>query len=91
MKLNAYNHQLVKMLSVEKFAKNKVKLKGFFTQIKIQINNERPRLPTLMEKVVYAGMSLMGKSLEWFQPYLAETQANGITSTNNKIRYMFLI
>ena len=61
------------MLSVKKFTKNKAKLKGFLTQIKMQINNKRPKLPTPMEKVVYAEMSLTGKSLEWFQFYLAET------------------
>ena len=54
------------MPSVEKFAEDKVKLKGFFTQIKMQINNKGPRLPIFMEKIVYAGISLTGKLLEWF-------------------------
>ena len=35
MKIDAYNHQLVKMSSIEKFADDKAKLKEFFTQIKI--------------------------------------------------------
>ena len=54
------------MLSVEKFAGNKAKLKGFLTQIKMQINNKGLRLPTPMEKIAYAGMSLTGEPLEWF-------------------------
>ena len=49
---------------VEKFTGDRVKLKGFFTQIKMQINNKEPKLPTLIEKVVYAGMSLTGKLLQ---------------------------
>ena len=52
------------MLSVKKFARNKAKLKGFLTQIKIQINNKGLRLPTFIEKIVYAGMSLTGKPLK---------------------------
>ena len=34
-------------------------------------------------------MHLIGKPLEWFQPYLSETQINGITTTNKEVRYMF--
>ena len=90
MKLNAHNHQPVKMSLVEKFAEDKAKLKGFFTQIKMWIDNEGLKLPMLMEKITYTGMSLTGKPLKQFQSYLAETQVNGITSTNNKVRYMFL-
>jgi len=64
MKLDAHNHQPIKMLSIERFVENKVKLKGFIMQIKIQINNKGLRLPTFMEKVAYAGMYLTGKLLE---------------------------
>ena len=78
------------MPSVEKFTGNRAKLKGFFTQIKMQINNKGLRLPTLIKKIVYAGISLTRKLLEWFQFYLAETQVNGIMSINNEVRYMFL-
>ena len=42
-----------------------------------------------MKKIMYAGMSLTGKPLKWFQFYLTETQVNGIMSTNNKVRFMF--
>ena len=79
------------MLSVEKFTGNRAKLKRFLTQIKMWINNKGPRLPTPMERIAYTGMSLTGKPLKWFQPYLAETQTNRITSINSKVRYMFSI
>ena len=46
------------MLLIKKFIGDKAKLKGFFTQIKMQINNKEPKLPIFMEKVAYAGMSL---------------------------------
>ena len=42
-------------------------------QIKMRIDNKGLRLPTLMEQVAYAKISLTGKPLEWFQSYLAET------------------
>ena len=56
------------MPSVKKFIKDRAKLKGFFTQIKIQINNERLKLSIFIKKkkIVYTGISLTGKPLEWF-------------------------
>jgi len=79
------------MLLIKKFIKDKAKLKGFFMQIKMQIDNKGLRLPTFIKKIAYTGINLTGKLLKWFQPYLAETQVNKITSTNNEVRYMFLI
>ena len=78
------------MLSIKKFAGDRSKLKRFFTQVKIQINNKGLKLPTPIKKIAYAGMYLTGKPLKWFQPYLIETQVNKITSTNSKVRYIFL-
>ena len=67
MKLNIYNHQPVKMLLIEWFTKDRFKLKGFFTQIKIQIDNERLKLPTFFKKkIIYAGMYLTRKPFKWF-------------------------
>jgi len=60
------------MPSIKRFAGDRTKLKGFITQIKIQINNKRPRLPIFMEKIVYAGMYLTEKPLKWFQFYLSK-------------------
>ena len=64
-KLNAYNHQPVKIPLIEPFTEDRSKLKGFFIQVKIQIDNEGLRLPTFFEKVVYAGMYLTRKPVKW--------------------------
>ena len=60
-------------------------------QIKIRINNKGPKLVTPFNKVIYAGMHLIGKPLKWFQPYLSETQMNGVTTTNQEVWYIFLL
>ena len=51
------------MPSIKQFTGDRLKLKGFFTQVKIQINNKGLRLPTLIEKIAYAGMYLTEKPL----------------------------
>ena len=58
-------------------------------QIKIRIDNEGPKLIILFDKVIYAGMHLIGKPFKWFQLYLSEAQTNGVMTTNKKVRYMF--
>jgi len=77
------------MPSIKKFNGDQSKLKGFLTQIKIKINNKGPKLATPFNKVIYAGMHLIGKPLKWFQPYLSETQTNRVTITNQEVWYMF--
>ena len=67
------------------------KLRGFLTQIKIKITNKRLGLPTVIEQVAYTGLFLTGKVLEWFKPYLTKIQLNRMSTTNIKVRYMFLI
>ena len=49
-KLNAHNYQPVKMPLIKRFAGDRSKLKKFLTQVKIQINNKRPKLPTPFKK-----------------------------------------
>jgi len=70
------------MLLIKKFNRDQLKLKEFLMQIKIRINNKRPKLVTPFNKVIYAGMHLIGKSLKWFQPYLSKAQINRVTTTN---------
>jgi len=77
------------MLLIEKFNGDWLKLKGFLMQIKIKIDNKGLKLATPFNKVIYAGMHLIGKPFKWFQPYLSETQTNGVTTTNKKVRYIF--
>jgi len=49
---------------IEKFNRDQFKLKEFLTQIKIRINNKRPKLVTPFNKIIYAGIHLIGKSLK---------------------------
>ena len=79
------------MLSVKYYLREAYKLRGFLTQIKIKITNKGPELPTVIKQVAYAGLFLMGRVLEWFKPYLTKIQLNGISTTNIKARYIFLI
>ena len=62
--LNTQKHQPVKMPSIEKFNRNQFKLKGFLMQIKIKIDNKGPKLATPFNKIIYAGMHLIGKPLK---------------------------
>jgi len=87
--LNTQKYYSVKMPLIKKFNRNQLKLKGFLTQIKIRIDNERLKLATSFNKIIYAGMHLTGKPLKWFQLYLLKTQTNEVTTINKKVRYIF--
>ena len=50
---------------------------------------EGAKLATSLDQVAYTGLFLIGRALKWFKPYLTEIQANGITTTNQDIRYIF--
>jgi len=52
------------MPAIKKFNKDQLKLKGFLTQIKIRINNKGSKLTTPFNKVIYAGIHLIGKPLK---------------------------
>jgi len=62
--LDAQRHQPIKMPVIEKFNRDQLKLKGFLTQIKIRINNKGLKLTTPFDKIIYAGMYLIGKPLK---------------------------
>ena len=79
------------MPAIKKFNSDQLKLKEFLTQIKIKINNKRPKLTTPFNKIIYAGMYLIGNPLKWFQSYLLKTQTNRVITTNKEVRYMFLL
>ena len=72
----------VKLPSVERFDGTKLKFKGFLLQIRFKVTQEGLKIGTLADQVVYAGMFLTGRALEWFELYLTEIQANGVTITN---------
>ncbi len=42
-----------------------------------------------IDQVIYVGLFLTGRALEWFEPYLTEIQTNGMTTLNQEVRYMF--
>ena len=60
-------------------------------QIKIKIINKGLGLPTVIEQIAYTELFLTGRVLEWFKPYFTKIQLNGMSTTNIKTRYMFLI
>ena len=60
------------MPSVKCFLGEVYKLRGFLTQIKIKITNEGLGLLTAIEQVVYVGLFLTRRVLEWFKPYFTK-------------------
>ena len=78
------------MPSVKYYLGEVYKLRGFLIQIKIKITNEGPGLLMAIKQVVYVGLFLTGRVLEWFKPYLTKIQLNGMSTTNIKTQYIFL-
>ena len=70
------------MPSVKYFIGELYKLRGFLIQIKIKITNKGLGLLIVIKQVAYTGLFLLGKVLEWFEPYLTKIQENGLTTTN---------
>jgi hypothetical protein len=54
----------VKLPSIKQFLGERLKLKGFLTQINFKITQEGVKLATAMDRVVYAGLFLTGKALK---------------------------
>ena len=81
----------VKIPSIKRFSGEKVKLKGFLTQIKLKIRHKRQKLPIVVDQVAYTGLFLAGQIFKQFKLYLIKYKANSLTTRNNEMRYMFLI
>ena len=60
------------MLLVKQFLKKVYKLRGFLTQVKIKIVNKGAELLTVIKQVVYTGLFLLERALEWFKFYLTK-------------------
>jgi hypothetical protein len=58
--LNNKINSKVKMLSIKRFSGEKVKLKGFLTQIKLKIRYKGQKLPIVIDQVAYVGLFLAG-------------------------------
>ena len=93
----AFNNRLkdigslkVKLLIVKQFNRSRIKLKGYLIQISLKLKYKGPKIVTLLDAVIYAGMFLIGRALKWFKPYLTEYQINRTTTINLKIKYIFL-
>ena len=56
----------------------------------LKLRYEGPKIVTLADTVVYTGMFLIGRALEWFKLYLIEYQINRATTTNLETKYIFL-
>ena len=89
-KLNSIGTKKVKLLAVERFNGTRVKLKGYLTQILFKLQYKGHRIITLVDIVAYAGIFLSGRALKQFKFYLTEYQTNTATTSNLKIRYIFL-
>ena len=70
------------MLLVKHFLREVYKLRGFLTQIKIEITNKGLGLLTVIKQIAYIGLFLLGRALEWFNPYFIKIQLNRISTTN---------
>ena len=44
-----------------------------------------------MEQIAYTELFLIERVLEWFKLYFTKIQLNGMSTTNIKVQYMFLI
>jgi hypothetical protein len=59
-KINSIGISKVKMLSIKRFSGEKVKLKGFLTQIKLKIRHKGQKLPIITDQVAYTELFLAG-------------------------------
>ena len=80
----------VKLPLIKRFLREKLKLKGFLTQMHFKVIQEGVKLVISTDQVAYVGLFLTGRVLEWFKPYLTEIQVNGIITTNQDVRYVFI-
>src|SRR6266704_2617970 len=88
-KINKIGLSKVKLPSIERFNRTRSKLKGFLLQIQFKVTQEKAKMGIPMDQVMYTGLFLIGRALEWFKPYLTEIQTNGMTTFNQEVRYMF--
>ena len=59
-------------------------------QILLKLRYKGPKIAILADTIIYIGMFLIGKALEWFKLYLIEYQINRATTINLEMKYIFL-
>ena len=80
----------IKLLSIKRFIGERLKLKGFLTQMHFKIIQEAVKLLMPMDQVIYIELFLIGRALEQFKSYFTKIQINSIMSTNLEVKYIFL-
>ena len=73
------------MLLIKYFLKEVYKLRGFLMQIKIKITNKGLGLPIIIKQIIYIGLFLTERVLEWFKPYFTKVQLNRLNTTNIRV------
>ena len=81
-KVNEMGLSRVKLPSIEQFDGTRLKLKGFLSQMRFKVMQEKAKISTPMDQVMYTRLFLTGKALKWFESYLIEIQMNGMTTLN---------
>ena len=71
-KLKDIGKAKVKLLEVKQFNRTQIELKGYLTQILLKLRYKGHRIITPLDMVIYIGIYLIGRALEWFKPYLIE-------------------
>ena len=58
--------------------------------MRFKVLQEGVKLATPIDQVVYTGLFLLGRALEWFKLYLTNIQENGDQTTSLEVKYIFL-
>jgi len=70
--INGIRAAKVKLPLIKRFLGEKLKLKGFLTQMHFKVIQKGAKLAIPTDQVAYAGLFLLGRALKWFKPYLTE-------------------
>jgi len=71
-RINGIRVVKVKLPLIKWFLGEKLKLKGFLTQMHFKVMQKGVKLATLLDQVAYAGLFLTERALKWFKPYLTK-------------------
>ena len=58
--------------------------------MRFKVLQEGAKLAIPMDQVVYIGLFLLKRALEWFKLYFTNIQENGDQTTSLKVKYIFL-
>ena len=72
IRINNIGVAKLKILTIKRFNRIRLKLKGFLTQIRLKLYNKGHKIFIQLNAVAYAGLFLIGRALKWFKPYITE-------------------